>query len=120
VAAATQDFSQFSPQMRPRILKESLLDRRRDGALTRAKLLETAMQEFAEKGLHARLEDISDASGANRRMACYYFGGKEALYLAALEATYLELAEAEQAFGVDRLDPRDAIGALVSVNSNTS
>ncbi len=109
-----QDFSQISPEARERIANESLAGRRRDGAQTRAKLLETAMQEFAEKGLDARIEDISDASGTNRRMAYYYFGSKEGLYLAALEATYLELAEAEQAIEVDAMGPMEAIAALVS------
>jgi AcrR family transcriptional regulator len=108
------DFSQFSAEVPHRIASESLAGRRRDGALTRAKLLETAMQEFAEKGLDARIEDISAASGTNRRMAYYYFGSKEGLYLAALEATYLELAEAEQAIDVDALGPTEAIAALVS------
>jgi AcrR family transcriptional regulator len=113
-ADSMRDFSQFSPEVRHRIASESLAGRRRDGALTRAKLLETAMQEFAEKGLDARIEDISETSGTNRRMAYYYFGSKEGLYLAALEATYLELAEAEQAIDVDALGPIEAIAALVS------
>ena len=75
---------------------------RRDGAVARAKLLEKAMQEFADKGLDARVEDISDAVGTNRRMAYYYFGSKEGLYLAALEATYLELVEAERVIDVEQ------------------
>jgi len=45
------------------------------------------MQEFAARGLDAtRIEDIADLAGANRRMTYYYFGSKEGLYLAALEA----------------------------------
>ena len=87
---------------------------RRDGAAARAKLLQKAMQEFAEKGLEARVEDISDAVGTNRRMAYYYFGSKEGLYLAALEATYLELVKAEQLIDVDALGPVEALAALVS------
>jgi TetR/AcrR family transcriptional regulator len=87
---------------------------RRDGAVARAKLLEKAMQEFADKGLDARIEDISDAVGTNRRMAYYYFGSKEGLYLAALEATYLELVERERVIDVDALGPLEALAALVS------
>ena len=34
------------------------------------------MKEFAEKGLEARIEDIAEIAGANRRMAYYYFGSK--------------------------------------------
>ena len=72
------------------------------------------MQEFAAKGLDARIEDIAEMAGANRRMAYWYFGSKEGLYLAALEATYLELVEVERKIDVDALGPIDAIEALVS------
>lgn len=73
------------------------------------------MREFAAKGFDARIEDIAEMAGANRRMAYYYFGSKEGLYLAALEATYLELAQAEATIDVDSLDPLEAIAALVSM-----
>jgi AcrR family transcriptional regulator len=88
--------------------------RRRDGPATRARLLAAAMNAFAANGLDARIEDIAEAAGANRRMAYYYFGSKEGLYLAALEATYLELVEVEQGIDVDALGPIEAIAALVS------
>jgi TetR/AcrR family transcriptional regulator len=88
--------------------------RRRDAAVTRARILQAAMGEFAAKGLDARIEDIADIAGANRRMAYYYFGSKEGLYLAALEATYLELVEVEQKIDVDKLGPLEAIAAMVS------
>ncbi|MDB5405270.1 MAG: TetR family transcriptional regulator [Rhodospirillales bacterium] len=88
--------------------------KRRDAVATRAKILEAAMEEFAAKGLEARIEDIAEIAGANRRMAYYYFGSKEGLYLAALEATYLELVDVEQAIDVDKLGPLEAIAGLVS------
>jgi AcrR family transcriptional regulator len=72
------------------------------------------MQEFAAKGLDARIDDIVEMAGANRRMAYYYFGSKEGLYLAALEATYFELVEVEKAIDVNALDPIEAIEALVA------
>jgi AcrR family transcriptional regulator len=88
---------------------------RRDAAATKARILQAAMREFAAKGLDAaRIEDIADAAGANRRMAYYYFGNKEGLYLAALEAAYFELVEVEEAIDVDALGPIEAIAALVS------
>jgi TetR/AcrR family transcriptional regulator len=88
--------------------------KKRDKAATRARILQAAMQEFAAKGLDARIEDIAAIAGANRRMAYYYFGSKEGLYLAALETTYLELVQRERAIDVDTLDPLEAIAALVS------
>jgi TetR/AcrR family transcriptional regulator len=94
---------------RPRPIK------RRDAAATRARILQAAMQEFAAKGLDAaRIEDIADLAGANRRMTYYYFGSKEGLYLAALEAAYFELVEVEERIDVDALGPIEAIAALVS------
>jgi TetR/AcrR family transcriptional regulator len=88
--------------------------KRRDAAATRARILQAAMQEFAAKGLDARIEDIAEIAGANRRMAYYYFGNKEGLYLAALEATYFELVQVENKIDVNALGPLDAIAALVS------
>jgi TetR/AcrR family transcriptional regulator len=88
--------------------------KRRDAVVTRARILQAAMREFAAKGLDARIEDIADAAGANRRMAYYYFGSKEGLYLAALEATYLELVQVEQKIDVEKLGPLEAIAALVA------
>jgi AcrR family transcriptional regulator len=88
--------------------------KRRDAAATRARILQAAMQEFAAKGLDAtRIEDIADQAGANRRMTYYYFGSKEGLYLAALEATYFELVEVEKRIDVDKLGPIDAVAAMV-------
>jgi TetR/AcrR family transcriptional regulator len=88
--------------------------KRRDAAATRARILHAAMQEFAAKGLDAtRIEDIADLAGANRRMTYYYFGSKEGLYLAALEAAYFELVEVEERIDVDALGPIEAIAAMV-------
>jgi TetR/AcrR family transcriptional regulator len=88
--------------------------KKRDAEATRGRILQAAMREFAAKGLDARIEDIAEIAGANRRMAYYYFGSKEGLYLAALEATYFELIEVEERIDVDALDPIEAIEALVS------
>jgi AcrR family transcriptional regulator len=97
-----------------RAVAEKRQVKRRDAAATRARILQAAMQEFAAKGLEAaRIEDIADQAGANRRMAYYYFGSKEGLYLAALEATYFELVEVEKRIDVDRLGPIEAITAMV-------
>lgn len=73
------------------------------------------MKEFAAKGLDAaRIEDIAALAGANRRMAYYYFDSKEGLYLAALEESYFQLVDVEEAIDVESLSPIDAIEALVA------
>ena len=88
--------------------------RKRDATATRARILAAATEEFAARGLpDARIEDVAARAGANRRMIYYYFGSKEGLYLAALEAVYAELVEEERKIDVDRLGPVEAIAELV-------
>jgi TetR/AcrR family transcriptional regulator len=104
-----------NPARRPiRGQKKPARAKKRDAAATRGRILRAAMTEFAEKGLEARIEDIADMAGANRRMAYYYFGSKEGLYLAALETSYFELVKVEEAIDVNALDPLEAIEALVA------
>ncbi len=53
--------------------------------LTKARLLEAAGEEFAEKGFAAaRVRTICDRAGANFAAVNYHFGGKEQLYVAAV------------------------------------
>jgi TetR/AcrR family transcriptional regulator len=55
--------------------------------LSRARILDAAIQEFSENGLSgARTEQIAEAAGVNKALIYYYFQGKEALYVAALES----------------------------------
>jgi AcrR family transcriptional regulator len=90
--------------------------RRRDADATRAKILEAALVEFAEHGLpDTRIEDVADRARVNRRMIYYYFGSKEGLYLAALEAVYLELIEVESRIDIEHMDAVEAIAAMVDL-----
>jgi AcrR family transcriptional regulator len=90
--------------------------RRRDADATRAKILEAALAEFAAHGLpDTRIEDVADRARVNRRMIYYYFGSKQGLYLAALEAVYLELIEVESEIDVEQMDPIEAIAAMVDL-----
>jgi AcrR family transcriptional regulator len=53
--------------------------------LTKARLLEAAGEEFAERGfIGARVRAICARAGANPAAVNYHFGGKEQLYLAAV------------------------------------
>jgi AcrR family transcriptional regulator len=88
--------------------------RRRNAAVTRARILDAAKHEFAARGLKdGRIEDVAKRARANRRMIYYYFGSKDALYLAALESVYAELMDEERKVDVDNLDPVDAITEIV-------
>jgi AcrR family transcriptional regulator len=81
---------------------------------TRARILEAATAEFAHYGLGgARVDRIAKRAGANKRMLYYYFGSKEALFLAALEASYAHIRSAEGELDLEHRDPREALKRLV-------
>ena len=57
--------------------------KRKDGQKTKQRLLDIAGMVFAEKGFHgAKVADICRRSGCNLAAINYYFGSKEALYVA--------------------------------------
>ncbi|MFA5911975.1 MAG: TetR/AcrR family transcriptional regulator [Burkholderiales bacterium] len=87
---------------------------RRDPERTRARILEAARTEFARRGLGgARVDQITARAGSNKRMIYYYFGNKEALFLAALESAYEHIREAEQSLKLADLDPVEGMRRLV-------
>jgi len=86
----------------------------RDPERTRARILDAATAEFARYGLGgARVDRIAQRAGANKRMLYYYFGSKEALFLAALEESYAHIRNAEQDLDLELRDPREALKRLV-------
>ena len=81
--------------------------------LNRASLLAAASREFAERGFQgARLEVIASEAGITRAMVYYYFGGREGLYLAALEEVYRHIRTSERALALEGLGPVDAMRRL--------
>ncbi|KZY44348.1 TetR family transcriptional regulator [Roseovarius sp. HI0049] len=87
---------------------------RRDPEATRASILASAQIEFAEHGLKGgRIDRIADRAKANKQLVYYYFGGKEDLYRAALEATYAEIRERETELDLSALSPVDAMKRLI-------
>ena len=59
----------------------------RDSAATKARILTAATAEFAERGLAgARVDRLAASAGANKQLIYAYFGSKEALFDATLEA----------------------------------
>lgn len=87
---------------------------RRDPARTRAAILFAATQEFTAKGLNgARVDAIAKRARVNKRMIYHYFGGKDGLYLAVLEATYEAIRAAEMDLHLTDRDPVDGMRELV-------
>ena len=69
----------------------------RDADRTRTAILAAATEEFSAHGLSgARVDRIATRAKSNKRMLYYYFGGKEALYLAVLEGAYERIRTAER------------------------
>ncbi|KQP12684.1 TetR/AcrR family transcriptional regulator [Pseudorhodoferax sp. Leaf267] len=88
--------------------------RTNDPARTMANIMDVALVEFAEKGLAgARIDEIAAATQTSKRMIYYYFGSKEGLYLAVLEASYAAMRETEADLHLDDLAPPDALRRLV-------
>ena len=82
----------------------------RDPDHSRARILKAARREFAEHGLGgARVDRISASAGINKRMLYHYFGNKDALFGAVLEANYAHKRESERALALEREKPREAI-----------
>jgi AcrR family transcriptional regulator len=87
----------------------------RDPDYTRARILQAATLEFHRFGLGgARVDRIAAEAGVNKRMLYYYFGSKDDLFLAVLEAVYEAIRSEERALEMDRLDPAEAIRQLVA------
>ncbi len=91
----------------------------RDPDATRAAILAAATEEFARHGLGgARVDRIADAAGINKRMLYYYFGQKDDLFLAVLEAEYRRIRVAEHALSLTQVDPVEGIRRLVTFTWN--
>jgi len=87
---------------------------RRDPAKNQERILNAATAEFARHGLGgARVDRIAERAGANKRMLYYYYGNKEALFLAVMEASYARIRNAERGLKLGEIDPEEGIRRLV-------
>jgi AcrR family transcriptional regulator len=87
----------------------------RDAGLTRARILKAARREFMCHGYSgARVGRISSSGRSSDRMIYYYFGSKEALYIAVLESVYAELGAAESRLELDETKPVEALRTLIA------
>ena len=84
---------------------------------TRQRILEAALAEFSAKGLAgARVDEIAERAGANKRMLYAHFGSKEELWLVVLEGAYAAKRAEERAVEVADLPPLEAMRRLVQFN----
>ena len=88
--------------------------RSRDATRTQAEILAVAIDEFAEHGFHgARIDRITKAAKCNSRMIYHYFGGKEQLYIAALEDIFQQIRDQEAQLNFSVGDPVTKLNELV-------
>lgn len=88
----------------------------RDAERTRSELLEVATEVFSEQGYSgARVDEIAERTRTTKRMIYYYFGGKEGLFLAVLEAAYRRIRELEQSLHAGDLEPVDAVRRIAEL-----
>ena len=91
----------------------------RDPAQSRQRILAAARKEFAQYGLGgARVDRIATQAGINKRMLYHYFGNKDALFGAVLEANYAHKRESERALALEQDEPREAIRKWVALTWN--
>jgi AcrR family transcriptional regulator len=84
--------------------------RHRDSVSTRARILQTAGQVFAEAGLAgARTEAIAAAAGVNKALLYYYFKSKDGLYQAVLDDHLKEFSRR----AVEILSAGDSPGPII-------
>ncbi|NDZ16631.1 TetR/AcrR family transcriptional regulator [Variovorax sp. WS11] len=87
--------------------------RRERTDLLETRILDAAVEEFAEHGFAgARIERVSAAAGTVDRMLYYYYGNKERLYQAVLAKIYEDMIGAQREF-VTPEDPVEGMRQLV-------
>ena len=94
--------------------RKTSASRTNDPQRTMAEILSVATTEFADKGLAgARIDEIAAATRTSKRMIYYYFGSKESLYVAVLEAAYGRMRQIEADLHLSDLEPEAALKRLV-------
>jgi AcrR family transcriptional regulator len=86
----------------------------RDPEGTRKNIIDIATEEFAENGFSgARVDEIAARTSTSKRMIYYYFGDKEGLFVAVLEAAYARIRAIETSLDLAHIEPESAMRALV-------
>ena len=93
------------------------VERQRDRERTKKDILSVATREFAERGyLGARVDEIAALTRTTKRMIYYYYGSKEGLYLAALAHAYEQIVVPLDRYGIEELEPLEAIRRIAQVS----
>jgi TetR/AcrR family transcriptional regulator len=87
----------------------------RDSVATRKKILTHATAEFTAKGFDgARVDSIAKRCKLSKNMLYHYYGSKEGLFIAVLEAMYERFRERQKGFEIGGVDPLESMRQLVA------
>ncbi len=87
--------------------------RTRDPVLTRARILQAAVKEFAARGYaSAKLDAIAARAKVTKGLVLYYFGTKRGLYILVMEQIYERLRTRQNETALTGLGPEDGIRRL--------
>ena len=88
---------------------------RRNPEASRQRILAAATETFAALGLDgARVDDIAERAGINKRMLYHYFGNKDDLFGAVLDALYEQICRESSALDLETGSPPEALDRLVA------
>ena len=92
---------------------------KRNAVDTRERILQVAIDEFADKGLDgSRVDEIARAGSVSKNMLYHYFGSKDGLFLAVLERTYENMRRRQDELVLDGLSPQKAMEKLITITFN--
>lgn len=82
--------------------------------ITRQKISEVAEEAFAEKGFYgARIDEIAQRAGVNKRMIYVHYKSKEQLYICVLNNVYQRLSQLEARVLSSQSDPICAVREMI-------
>ncbi len=88
--------------------------RRRNPEASRAQILNAGTAEFSEKGFEgARIDNIVQRAGVSKNLVYHYFGGKDDLFLAVMEAMYEDMRAYQADLQIKGLPPVEGMERLV-------
>jgi AcrR family transcriptional regulator len=86
----------------------------RDPGRSKVAILAAAREEFSKLGLGgARVEQIAERAGVDKKLVFYYFKDKDSLFAAVLESVYAEIRDAQLYLDLKDMPPLKALRRLV-------
>jgi len=87
---------------------------RRDPDASQRRILAAATEVFAAQGLDgARVDEIADRAGINKRMLYHYFGNKDALFASVLDELYETICRNSAALDLNNGSAPEGLARLV-------